>query len=205
LEESLMARTVRSAAASERDRVVAVIVMAFSADPVARWSFPDPQGYLRDFPDLVMGFGGRAFEHGTAYCASDLSGAALWLPPGVEPPEDQMIALLKRAVPERLQEDAFGLFAQMGNHHPAEPHWYLPLIGVDPARLGRGCGSALMALALAPCDRDGQLAYLESTNPRNITLYERHGFEAIGTIQAGSSPTIVPMLRKPRPRMTRPG
>jgi hypothetical protein len=50
------------------------------------------------------------------------------------------------------------------------------------------------------CDRDGVLAYLESSNLRNVPLYERHGFEAMGTIQAGGSPTIVPMLRKPRKR-----
>jgi hypothetical protein len=40
---------------------------------------------------------------------------------------------------------------------------------------------------------------LESSNPRNITLYQRHGFEILGTIQIGSSPTLVPMLRPPRP------
>jgi hypothetical protein len=41
-------------------------------------------------------------------------------------------------------------------------------------------------------------AYLESSNPRNISLYERHGFEIIGLIQAGGSPTLTPMLRRPR-------
>jgi hypothetical protein len=40
--------------------------------------------------------------------------------------------------------------------------------------------------------------YLESANPRNISLCLRHGFVAVGEIQAGSSPTVVPMLRLPR-------
>ena len=30
------------------------------------------------------------------------------------------------------------------------------------------------------------------------TFYQRHGFEKIGTIQAGTSPTMVPMLRRPQ-------
>ena len=47
------------------------------------------------------------------------------------------------------------------------------------------------------CDRDGVLAYLESSNLRNVPLYERHGFEVLGAIQAGGSPSIVPMLRPP--------
>jgi ribosomal protein S18 acetylase RimI-like enzyme len=74
----------------------------------------------------------------------------------------------------------------------------LPLIGVDPAQQNKGYGGALMRHALIECDRDKKLAYLESTNPKNISLYERHGFEALGTIQVGTSPPIVPMLRKPR-------
>jgi hypothetical protein len=45
---------------------------------------------------------------------------------------------------------------------------------------------------------NNKLAYLESSNPRNITLYKRHGFELLGTIQIGTSPSIAPMLRRPR-------
>jgi hypothetical protein len=41
-------------------------------------------------------------------------------------------------------------------------------------------------------------AYLESTNPRNILLYERHGFEVIGAIRIGNCSPIFPMLRVAR-------
>ncbi len=194
----LSEKRIKSATPSERERAIAVVVLAFGADPVARWSCPDPLEYLDHFPDLVAGLGGQAFEHGTAYCVDGFAGVALWLPPGIEPRDDEMTALLKRAVPERLQEEAFSVFEQMRRYHPSEPHWYLPLIGVEPARQGNGYGSALMEHALVPCDRDGKLAYLESTNPRNISLYKRHGFQALGTIKVRSSPPIVPMLRKPR-------
>jgi len=49
------------------------------------------------------------------------------------------------------------------------------------------------------CDSQKVSAYLEATSPRNVPLYERHGFEAVGSIQAADSPQIIPMLRKPRP------
>ena len=194
-----MATPIKSASASERERAVAVIVLAFSADPVARWTYPDPHDYLRYCPDLVRAFGGKAFDHGSGYYAEGFSGAALWLPPDVHPPEEEMAALLRRTVPERNQGEVFSLLGQMGGYRPGEPHWYLPLIGVDPARQGRGYGSALMEHALIACDRENKLAYLESTNPRNIPLYKRHGFEVMGRVQVGSSPPAFPMLRRPRP------
>jgi GNAT superfamily N-acetyltransferase len=85
---------------------------------------------------------------------------------------------------------------EMGSYHPGEPHWYLPLIGVVPSRQGRGLGAALLQRGLAECDRAQLPAYLESTNPQNRPLYERHAFEAIGEIRVGNCPPIVPMLRK---------
>jgi ribosomal protein S18 acetylase RimI-like enzyme len=86
----------------------------------------------------------------------------------------------------------------MSHYHPHEPHWYLAVIGVDAARQGFGLGSMLVQHTLASCDKDQVPAYLESTNPKNIPFYERHGFELLGTIQAGASPPMFPMLRKPR-------
>jgi len=89
-------------------------------------------------------------------------------------------------------------FELMGTHHPTEPHWYLPLIGVDPSCQGEGHGGALMRHALDRCDRDRLPAYLESSNPRNVSLYLRHGFEIVGKIQVGTSPVLTPMYRKAR-------
>jgi ribosomal protein S18 acetylase RimI-like enzyme len=103
-------------------------------------------------------------------------------------------------VSRELQDDLFAFFEQMGKFHPVEPHWYLPMIGVDPTRQNKGYGSMLMRQALAACDREQLPAYLESSNPRNITLYVRHGFEIVGTIQAGSSPPMFAMRRAARTR-----
>ena len=108
------------------------------------------------------------------------------------------MSITNENTPKDRLADMMQVFEQMDRFHPTDPCWYLPLIGVDPAHQGRGCGSALLRYALARCDRDGMPAYLESSNPRNVPLYLRHGFEIIGNIQVGSSPTLVPMLRRPR-------
>ncbi len=197
-EDSLRSPTVRTATAGDEAAAIATIVLAFAADPVARWPWPHAQDYLAGMPGFVRAFGGNAFAQGGAWCTEDCAGAALWLPPGIRPDEEKMGELLESTVSPSLRGDIAAAFEQMAQHHPSEPHWYLPLIGVDPAHQGKGHGDALMAHALARCDRDRAPAYLESTNPRNMSLYLRHGFEALGTIRIGSSPPLVPMLRRPR-------
>ena len=189
---------IKTATAPDEAAAIAVVVLAFGGDPAARWTWPDPDQYLEHFPGFVKIFGGNAFAHESAYYVDGFAGAALWLPPGVRPDEDALIALLQSTGSAQFRNDGVAVFEQMGRYHPQEPHWYLPFIGVDPSRQGKGYGAALMQHALVPCDRDHTLAYLESSNPKNIPLYERHGFELLGTIQVGTSPPIFPMLRTPR-------
>ena len=153
--------------------------------------------YHMHFPSFVRVLGGKAFSHESAYYVNGYAGAALWLPPDVHPDEDKLISIFQRSVSKQRQNNVFTVFDQMGRFHPTEPHWYLPLIGVDPSQQGKGFGSILMQHALVQCDRDNRPAYLESSNPRNIPLYERYGFELLGAIQIGTSPHIFPMLRRP--------
>lgn len=196
--QSSFASSVRSATNADIESAIALLMMAFSADPVARWVYPDPGDYVRYFPEFIRAFAGRAFENGNAYVASGLGGAALWLPPRISPDEGAVIDLFERSVIEPVKKDLYEVFEAMGEYHPREPHWYLPMIGVDVAKQGTGIGSALMEFAVERCDSDGLPAYLESSNPRNISLYERFGFDVIGTIQYGDSAPMFPMLRKPR-------
>jgi ribosomal protein S18 acetylase RimI-like enzyme len=190
---------IKTLTAAEEEAAINVVVLAFSGDPAARWLYPESHQYIVNFPSFVRAFGGKAFGQGSAYAIDGCSGAALWLPPDVHPDEETLVGLIQRTVSDERQEEIFPVLEQMGSYHPSEPHWYLPLIGVDPVLHGKGYGSALMEHALIQCDRDKKLAYLESSNPKNMTLYKRHGFELLGTIQVGTSPHIFSMLRKPRP------
>ena len=187
-----------AATASDEASIIDVLVRANWEDPAARWVWPDSQQFLTHFPSFVRALGGKAFAHGSAYYVDGYTGAALWVPPDVHPDENALIALLKRTVSEQIQKDFFPVLEQMGRFHPSEPHWYLPFVGVDPSQQGKGFGSALLQHILIQVDRDNMLAYLESSNPRNIPLYKRHGFELLGSIQIGTSPSIAPMIRRPR-------
>lgn len=189
---------VRAASDRERQAVIDVMTLAFSTDPMARWAYPSPHTYLKVWPEMIEAFGGSGFAHGTVHFVDGGGAAAMWLPPGVQPDSERLAALTGQHAPAERQADMAQVFERMAGFHPGEPCWYLPLIGVDPTAQGRGHGSALLRYALEQIDRTGAPAYLESSNPRNVPLYQRHGFEVLGSIQAGSSPTLVPMLRRPK-------
>jgi GNAT superfamily N-acetyltransferase len=189
---------IRIAAIAEQKYIIACMVLAFSSDPVIRWMFPDPYQYVTHFPRFVEAFGGKAFTQETAYCIEDYFGAALWFPPGLEMDIEPVIELFLESIFESDQTDVFAVLIEMGRYHFKEPHWYLPMIGVEPTQQGKGYGSALMQHVIGQCDRDRLPAYLEASKPANVTFYERHGFEVISTIQIGASPPIFPMVRNPR-------
>lgn len=189
--------TIKSATASDEAAVIAAVTLAFSTDPVRRWLYPNPQQYLMAMPLLVKAVGRKAFTHGSAYYVESHVGAALWLPPDVHLSAEDLSAVIQRTVAERERGVLPAITEQRGKYHPTEPYWDLRYIGVEAIHQGHGYGAALMQHALGVCDREQRLAYLESSNPRNLSLYSRCGFEVLGTIQADGSPPLFPMLRRP--------
>jgi len=189
---------VRLARESEQHSVMSALALAFASDPCIRYAFPDPDTYLSAFRPFATALGGGALAAGAAYLAGDSAAAALWLPPGVESDGPGIGAVVEEFLPPDKQEVLGEVVEGMGKYHPHEPHWYLAMLGVDPMRQGQGLGSRLLKTALKRCDDDGVIAYLESSNPKNIPLYERHGFEVMGLIQPGDFPPLYPMLRPAR-------
>lgn len=184
-------------AAHREANAIATLTLAFASDPANRWCWPGTGEFLAAFPAFVRALGGRALAHESGFEIADGAGVALWLPPGVEPDEAQLIEIVQRTMHASRQSDLFEVIQQIGQYHPREPHWYLPFVGVEPLHQNRGLGALVLRPILERCDREQLPAYLESTNPRNIPFYESLGFASMGTIQAGKSPEIVPMLREP--------
>ena len=184
--------------ASERDLLLDVLVLAFSADPCARYIWPKPADFLRGYRRLALGMGGQALDRGGGFITEGQDAAALWLPPGIESDSGALAALIEETVAPERQAVVGEVAGEMQHYHPKAPHWYLSMLGVDPARQGRGLGSALLKHTLSRVDDENAVAYLESSNMKNVPLYERHGFEVMGVIQPGDFPPLVPMLRPAR-------
>ena len=146
----------------------------------------------------MLAFGGAAFDQETVWQLGGHAAVAMWMPPGIEPDGDATVAMFEASVGGDRIGDLLTVFAQMDAAHPSYPLWYLPWLGVDSAVQGQGLGSALLKPCLEIVDSRHLPAYLDSTNPRNVPFYERHGFKVTGRWQAGSSPPIISMLRAAR-------
>ncbi|MFN3232949.1 MAG: GNAT family N-acetyltransferase [Alphaproteobacteria bacterium] len=193
-----MSDDVYALAQADRDAVFKTLTLAFAGDPATRFLYPEPERYLKYQADSLELFGGKAFDEGTAYAIDDMGGVALWLPPGVQADGEVLADYMKKTThPDRVDE-AFGALGVMDDYHPKEPHWYLAVLGVDPSRQGGGLGGKLLTHMLARVDEERLPAYLESSNPRNVSLYLRFGFEPQGTIELGGKPIMTPMLRPAR-------
>jgi ribosomal protein S18 acetylase RimI-like enzyme len=183
---------------AEVDHAIATLVLAFSTDPVARWMYDDPHQYLLHIPRLFRALGRNSFAAAAAQRTDDGLGVALWLPPGVHGDDGPLEAVITESMVGEKQVEVAAAFERTEYYRPTEPHWYLSLIGVEALHRNKGCGAALLRHRLRQCDQQHLPAYLWSSNPLNTSLYERHGFEIVGTIRVGSSPSIFPMLRHAR-------
>jgi ribosomal protein S18 acetylase RimI-like enzyme len=66
---------------------------------------------------------------------------------------------------------------------PAEPHWYLDLLGVAPEHQGRGVGRALLSDLLVRVDAVGAASYLETDRRENLAFYESAGYAVLSEEQ----------------------
>ena len=108
--------------------------------------------------------------------------AAAWIPSENLGPQPLWLEI--RALPMLLGATGLGRFSRllalreaMEKHHPMhEPHDYLYFLGVRPDVQGAGVGSRLLKAHTQRLDAEGRVAWLETATPRNVPLYQRHGF-----------------------------
>ena len=199
--------------ASDRDvpALAAMLARAFDDDPVAAWSCRSAS--LR--PSMLRRFHAarlrQLIRRGAVWTTADRSSVAVWAAPGnwrTTTVEDIALArsLLRPRVlahPRTLLATplvAAGLLGIERRHPPDPAHWYLAVLGTEPAAQGRGLASAALAPILQGCDADEVGAYLESSKQRNLDFYARHGFRVTRELRLPRGPKVWAMWREPRAR-----
>lgn len=196
-------------APGQHGEAAAVLAASHASYPAFRSVFPKHAQRSRALGLFFSATLRDAIAHGTVEAArteDGFVGVAAWLPPGGFPwtlgrklRATGTFARVLTAAP-----GSFGRFTRYGANaeeaHPLEPHWYLVVLGVRPEWQGRGVGGGLLRLALQRADRDELPCYLETSDPANVALYGRFGFEVVDDalqLVPGGPPHVA--MRRPAP------
>lgn len=157
---------------------MATVVAAFDQDPAFRAFF----GRGPDFADLAVRFAGslldRRIHTETVWMTDDGDALAMWDPPvgSVEVPASTLDLPVDAMA--RLDDYDDQVHAAM----TTDPHWYLGILASHPSRRGEGLARRVAGPGLAAAAAGGVPAVLETTNPDNVALYERSGWEITATL-----------------------
>ena len=177
-----------------------MLARAFHDDPVAVWACP----HEGERPRMLERFHGARLKQlllrGEVWTTPECESAALWASPDAWKTtlrEDLQItrSMLRPRLLPRGPLVGRGLLGIERKHPHSPPHWYLAVLGTDPAAQGRGLGTAVLAPILEQCDRDGVDAYLESSKERNLDYYARFGFRTTATLRLPRGPEVWSMWR----------
>ena len=181
-------------------RGAAIFGAGFEADPLMTWVFPGDGAERRTKLEVMFGWMLREVlvGRGAVYLLGDRACAA-WTPPGSPHWTDEQTADFFETLSQVATADDLGrlgaLDAAARAAHPEATHWYLGTLAARPEHQGTGAGTAILGACLRDVDAAGLPAYLESSNPRNVTLYLRHGFDVTGDVVIPDGPSMTAMWR----------
>ena len=200
---------IRLARLDEARVLGATLADALVDDPVFRWLIPATPRRNQRLLSFFTAISSSYLRAGKpAYLADEDAGAALWSDPAttwqLQFDLGQLRAVAGSFGPSRVVS-AVRTQMQLSKLHPSEPHWYLGYLGVRTSQQGQGMGGSLLDEVLTRADQASAPAYLESSNERNLTLYQRHGFEIVEEIRLlGEGPSVWRMWRNATRETTSP-
>lgn len=168
-------------------QTAAMIGRAFHNDPLPIYIYPQEARRARRLP-LMFAIALRyTLRYGEITTTPEGTGAACWLPPGqtsMTIPRLLRIGALAEVFrmgrsATRRMEHATNYTEKMHKRCITEPHWYLLILGIEPAHQGQGIGGRLLRAGLARADASHLPCYLETMNPENVPLYQKFGFKVV--------------------------
>ena len=174
--------TPRLASVDDLPTCADTLAAAFEDYPWTRHVIPE-EDYRGRLHDLQLLYLEHAHEHGIVALSGGGEGVIALLPPDCAEPAPEMIEQIVRLHGDRID--------RLGHADASPGAWRLETLGVHPNSQGRGIASALLTFALAEAARRGGAAVtLETSDPRNVRLYERHGFRIDTHTSAGDGPPV---------------
>ena len=172
--------------ASDPRTTANILTKAFLFDPFFSWLFPGKshESNLHQWWYFLIRHASKNPEWALSVDEGN-STSSIWTKPILDLDEsdnsdddeqDAFVNLMHELVGDRISQ-VLEAFAEVNANHPSQPHWYLQAVGTVPEMQGKGRAAKLLQPILEVCDKEETGAYLESTNPRNLSFYYRLGFE----------------------------
>jgi len=171
--------------ASDPRTTANILTKAFLFDPFFSWLFPGKshESNLHQWWYFLTSHASKNPEW-TLSADEGNSTSSIWTKPildlyesdNSDDEQDAFVNLMNELVGDRISQ-VLEAFAEVNANHPSQPHWYLQAVGTVPEMQGKGRAAKLLQPILEICDKEETGAYLESTNPRNLSFYYRLGFE----------------------------
>jgi len=162
-------------------------------DPMIRWPLP-PDVSVDSVIDMSKAIVSMYVEIGSAWMLEDGLGVSSWIAPDAAARFDELEQPTRAAIAPYTDDGGarYGTFWDwLAGHLPREPCWFMDLVAVHPSARVRGLGSQLVRHGLAMAEADGLPAFLETSQPSNVSYYERFGFTVVGEEQGpDGGPTI---------------
>ena len=170
--------SVRQATTADLARVCRTAQVAFAADPLMHWLYPDDDEYRTQSPGAWYHLARRSITLGCTYTTDDAVAIGMYFPPGRPEVEVDDVAVPGVLAPsEELRAKFAALGEVMHAHIPADEHWYLNVLATHPDWQRQGYGAAIIAPVAEICRRDGLPLYLETQTAANVAYYRHLGFE----------------------------
>ncbi|MEP6759236.1 MAG: GNAT family N-acetyltransferase [Actinomycetota bacterium] len=193
---------IRAATDQDIPKVARLFGRAFVDDAMLRWPFP--AGATADDIAVLFSILLDAYHPlGVVTVTDDVAGAAVWMPPAeaarfleIEAPTRELIRPLTDD--DGARYDTF--WDWLGGHLPDDPCWFLDILAVDASARGRGHGTRLIEHGLARAHAERLPAFLETSRPDNVALYERFGFQVVEELIAPAGGPAIWFLRADPPR-----
>lgn len=188
-----MTARIRRASSPDLSAAAQTLARAFSDYPWTRWSVPATD-HGRRLEQLQAVYLGYALDHGLVLVDEDVTAVAAFLPPDAPDLSEDA----QRRVAE-LHGDRLAVLLSADVPTPPPDAWTLATLGVEPGSRGAGLGSALLKAGVAEiARRDGAASIaLETSDARNVRLYERHGFVPTARTVIPGGPIVYSMSRAP--------
>jgi GNAT superfamily N-acetyltransferase len=179
---------------ADKKRILDILVTAFANDPQINWYVGEGPGKERRRRTLMEFSTEQGLANRTIYLTPDKNAVAIWRKSAENRLSLPLLFLYLKFIwvmGHKRVKTITQKGEEIAQRYPQDrPYWYLWLLGADPAHQGKGLSSQLLRPRLAEAEEAQLPVYLETTNPRNLPIYQKKGFEVYEQIELDAEKEI---------------